>query len=351
MHIKVLKLIGLFILVNFSNIGHSQVTIGSSSSPASGALLDLKQNETTTLGDANSQKGLLLPRVELTAIDKLKMGSNEILDQDDQYILHTGLMVYHINKCTVQGEGLYIWTGSAWEKLGENTFPDLSVSQSRIELASGYDNRASAPQLLEVRWQGAPSVKWTKSTKAGRNPIILVNPVGNEGNITVPSPSKMFIEAEVFLDTEIAKNRWASKESILKFENLECDGKEMEVILNQTNYALMVANKFENSQIIYNGKNAERFPVQGNATWKATVNDPHNIFTSITPDLSNSYGEDKDDGTTGLPIPYIEYTTNVDNKYYTADILFEDTHQPKRFKDITLSIRNCNTNYEMTIEE
>jgi len=55
----------LLIVVFFSQPLKAQVTIGMSSLPVKGALLDLKQREDLT-GKTNSSMGMMLPRVLLT---------------------------------------------------------------------------------------------------------------------------------------------------------------------------------------------------------------------------------------------------------------------------------------------
>ncbi|MDR2955613.1 MAG: hypothetical protein LBV43_11080 [Prevotella sp.] len=105
-----------------------QVTIGSEIKPKTGALLDLKEKqEDSEL--TNATRGLMLPRVHLTIIDRLypmfetSPGSgiaNTNYDnpqkKDDMDVVHVGLTVYNMNECL--GTGVMTWTGSRWVNLG-----------------------------------------------------------------------------------------------------------------------------------------------------------------------------------------------------------------------------------------
>lgn len=108
---------------------HAQVTIGSANPPMAGAILDLTQGASTT-------KGLNLPRVKLSDINKLKIGDNEILDTDNQYAEHTGLVVYVVKSfgsSPINPPGIYVWSGSKWELLGEPTYakkPDITMTDA-----------------------------------------------------------------------------------------------------------------------------------------------------------------------------------------------------------------------------
>lgn len=109
----------------FYNASHAQVTIGSAINPVQGSLLDLKETEAL---EANSTKGLMLPRVSITQLNELKMGDNVIKDTDndgDQYNKHIGLMVYNVNNnlCTpgnLIAEGVYVWAGDSWIEQTDN---------------------------------------------------------------------------------------------------------------------------------------------------------------------------------------------------------------------------------------
>lgn len=90
---------------------NAQVTIGSLQEPNKGAILDLKEEGSTT-------RGLGMPRVMLKDLNKLIMGDNVIEDEDMAWEKHIGLLVYNMNRCIGKsGEGLYVWKGDRWESL------------------------------------------------------------------------------------------------------------------------------------------------------------------------------------------------------------------------------------------
>lgn len=104
---------------------HAQVTIGSAASPNSGALLDLKENNTTT-------KGLGLPRVALTDLKPdTPTDLATSIGGTGSWILaeHTALAVYNVleNQCAADPiyKGMYVFDGNQWEFLGNNTSPNV----------------------------------------------------------------------------------------------------------------------------------------------------------------------------------------------------------------------------------
>ncbi len=93
-----------------------QVTIGVGLEPEKGTLLDLKQEQKTN-GTENSKKGMVLPRVQLTDMNKLypMYTSGYNLNEDKN---HVGLMVYNIVAKAPFCRGVYVWTGTEWRRLG-----------------------------------------------------------------------------------------------------------------------------------------------------------------------------------------------------------------------------------------
>ncbi len=127
LHIPTMKQFLFLILsiIVFCNMSvKAQVTIGSGKEPVRGSLLDLEQDGTFT-GNANSEKGLGLPRVALqsrTALYPMLSVADTIskaLNAD-----HTGLVVYNINEnlCKNLFKGLHVWDGNEWDAIG-NGFP------------------------------------------------------------------------------------------------------------------------------------------------------------------------------------------------------------------------------------
>ena len=111
----------IFCLIFMSININAQVTIGSGNSPNIGALLDLKQSQSE---DANSKKGLLLPRVKLSDKELLDItGGVTGLDVE----VHIGLMVYNLERkdanegVTDRNDmlcpGVHVWSGTTWMPL------------------------------------------------------------------------------------------------------------------------------------------------------------------------------------------------------------------------------------------
>jgi len=102
------KISRIFIILTISlavNV-QAQVSIGESSEPQLGALLDLKSDD----------KGLLMPRVSLNDPTSLKPMLTDLMANDaDSMKLHTGLTVYNTTNTNGLCEGVYTWTGSRWE--------------------------------------------------------------------------------------------------------------------------------------------------------------------------------------------------------------------------------------------
>ncbi|MDR1562628.1 MAG: hypothetical protein LBS54_06055 [Dysgonamonadaceae bacterium] len=111
----------------------ANVTIGLLEAPAKGALLQLKNIEPTPAtqpGDANANKGLLLPRVKLTALNSLAPFGNVSATN------HVGLLVYNITEDEPKKlkKGVSVWTGTEWNIIKSltidlGTVKDLGVKK------------------------------------------------------------------------------------------------------------------------------------------------------------------------------------------------------------------------------
>lgn len=140
----------LAICIQWSNVS-AQVTIGSAYEPKSGAILDLKQENTN---GSNSNKGLMLPRVSLKSLSKLypmfesdKDYNNSSEEKELQDKLHRGLIVYNTNECfniNATGKGVYTWDGSKWVRIGEETNKPINSRVSVYQDQEGKDFLAAA---------------------------------------------------------------------------------------------------------------------------------------------------------------------------------------------------------------
>lgn len=121
----------IFAFLSLQSI-QAQVTIGLPEEPVSGALLQLKNQDEVSEGKANSNKGLLLPRVKLS--DKYQLLPMFLKDIEDplsgpstDYVtskteidaMHTGLTVYNMNEDYEKDLclGVNLWDGEKWNCL------------------------------------------------------------------------------------------------------------------------------------------------------------------------------------------------------------------------------------------
>ncbi|WP_163355077.1 S8 family serine peptidase [Dysgonomonas sp. 25] len=109
----------------------AQVTIGSTTPPVSGALLDLKMDGATT-------KGLGLPRVSLQKTTTLKPCAEETYGTNG--IDHTGLVVYNVAKANDVCPGLYVWSGTEWNRLYGSCSARMQLDNSLLVLNKGTNH-------------------------------------------------------------------------------------------------------------------------------------------------------------------------------------------------------------------
>lgn len=151
---KKIYLLNVLLLLTFVLKG--QVTIGSKIQALPGALLDLKEKESTDGGE-NSTKGLLLPRVNLTADATLSdVGITSDLD------LYPGLMVYNVNtaQCGFIVPGVYIWDGAIWNRLPATSFDQFTTTNTGLNQPNSYIVNGQAIVEIPVSkafkiWDGA----------------------------------------------------------------------------------------------------------------------------------------------------------------------------------------------------
>lgn len=109
----------------------AQVTIGIDAPPIQGALLDLKQYDTgSDSRGATSDKGLLMPRVELSAL-------NTFLPVSGDPVMHIGLSLYNMKENDPNNlcKGLYTWDGTEWQLLinkADKTVSDHEGNEYKI---------------------------------------------------------------------------------------------------------------------------------------------------------------------------------------------------------------------------
>ena len=340
------------LLVSASELS-SQVTIGATVAPEKGAILQLKDSTTNDNNSVvNASKGLALPRVKLTDINKLKpmysYADQANTPSADDEKKHTGLLVYNIEKCISSGKGLYVWTGTEWLAQCDVFVPTLS--QTYFDLLSGVDARGPiTAQDLQVTWGGASTgATWDVIPEIGGG-VPLTSPAAN-GNLD-SYPYTMSILPTTMTITPTTP--WQSLQSKIVFKNLASDcGVEDIVTINQTNYALKANNTLGSSAFVYSTATSTSFAVQSNAMWKISkIVDPNNILASTTLSVGSQYGQELKDGSTP-PAQAFGLTTNLSPKKYDNSVItLQDVAEAKRFHDVEITVLSCQGLTDPTLEE
>jgi hypothetical protein len=136
---KIYTLTVLLFTVLYFYRGNAQVTIGALDDPVSGALLEIKSQDST--------KGVLIPRVKLIKYDSLApLCTGAITDVEKKKV--TGMVVYNVNS-SAKGinAGIVEWNGTEWVMPGEKSrVAEFSILCSGIK-ANGYynENRVLQP--------------------------------------------------------------------------------------------------------------------------------------------------------------------------------------------------------------
>lgn len=200
--------LGIILIATSIMSANAQVTIGGSFTPEKGALLDLKEKNTT---GENSSKGLGLPRVMLNTKSDLSPSVENATPQDKAD--HVGLLVYHVGNEELC-EGIYVWDGLLWNKVGAACVPPIdpallyspnsyfvtpgSVSEN-IPVAKAYLVWSSRPELgnidktdkvsVSLVWQDAQNliskVELAEGDKGALSAIKVTTASGNKGNALV----------------------------------------------------------------------------------------------------------------------------------------------------------------------
>ncbi|MDH6354172.1 hypothetical protein M2132_000494 [Dysgonomonas sp. PH5-45] len=283
----------LIVIVALSPKLKAQVTMGSSLKPNPLSLLDLKENDPDA-NNANSARGLGLPRVKLTDMNNLFPMFETIPESgvaNSQYsaalkpaedLTHTGLMVYNLNKCSGFGPGTYVWVGNEWQplskvnvvqkpKIGITSPSDPAVirtlndSTFLIHLPSGKDRRIFPSDnkfSLSLSWEDpvngsltVPTI--TELTDVTTPPAGGPGPNGGLRFLTNPasgwavppittSPMTFDYTIKDMSDVIISENAntiypYRSRETAVTFKvpaNICYGPSQIQVRLNQTNYRM-----------------------------------------------------------------------------------------------------------------
>ncbi|MDR2621579.1 MAG: hypothetical protein LBC48_03240 [Dysgonamonadaceae bacterium] len=127
----------------FSFAVRAQVTIGFERVPEEAALLQVKENEPNSPGDATARRGILLPRVKLNSLSDITLISPNA--DPDKIADLTGLLVYNVNKKDEMEEGIYEWNGDEWEQLGIQSEKDGAYTKKSVawDIANSFDESGS----------------------------------------------------------------------------------------------------------------------------------------------------------------------------------------------------------------
>ncbi|WP_029906033.1 FISUMP domain-containing protein [Prevotella sp. 10(H)] len=365
---KTCSLLLFFILFFLSTGSKAQVTIGISEPANAGALLDLKEYPNVNDGSPNASKGLGLPRVKLTDFTNLypMFAESDGVTPTAEYTTdkstidpaHVGLVVFHVDNCSMHGKGVYVWEEKGWSKIGKVVLPGVTLDPNAtiIELPSGKDLRPLSPTVVNVTV--GPDNNTATLSQLTNGSLGLIDFTANPLPATLPSattplqllPDMMNTTSEVTWESP-----WFSKETKLSFTS-ECGTSD--VILNQTNYAMKIGtatvNTTRDTLITFHGINQTHgLGVQTNVKWKVEVSDPDNILQTYTPASGTITGNNKSDGTInpGFAFWLTAKQGGKGVRFFKAYAVFSDTNVPKRFNDITAELRQCQGTEDLTAIE
>lgn len=254
--------------------GISQVTIGSQHPANKGALLDLKENSST---QANSTRGLVLPRMNLSDLNNLYpmfesspnsgtpnstySGSKDEIDKS-----HTGLTVYNMKDDICNGfiPGVYIWSGNEWESLLKPpvlTAPLLTLSTNSptvinwrnattpvLHIPSGLDLRTLTPQDITLQWvPDANNISLGAISPGAKGLVSFTSGNPTSWNVSGSSPKTLNFTAAPMDAASLGitqTNPWYSLETIVPITVSDPYGCKspynINLALNQTNYNILV---------------------------------------------------------------------------------------------------------------
>lgn len=385
-----LKGCSLLVLLTFASNTDAQITIGSVAKPTEGALLQLKENEEVS---ANSNRGLLLPKVKLTSKNNLfpmfetAPGSGVAADnyknsdKEAEDMKHTGLIVYSSDNCDgIITQGVHIWNGKEWMPLTHSEAmgkPQILVneqgndqnSEIMLYLPSGKDYRPFiSNQSLNIGWK-------TLNLTAQKNTVAntVINGTFFSSNSPESWPSTLTTNPTAFnfsindmstLPGIDFANPFQSRETRIEFTTSTDDcgtSAHRTVILNQTNFALQspvneiikITDYNFTIKDPFDGWDSFEIPVKSNAIWETT-------YTEVTPNIiepivtSNIGKIEHLDNQPFDPI-YVRPTRHANiasaGKYKIAGTLKIEDEIPapnNRFDPITVTIVRCQGNIDMS---
>lgn len=174
----------LFLLLSYGTKIYAQVTIGTGEVPVAGALLQVKNIENIGGGLQNADKGVALPRVNLTDVNMLYPMFKVGYKKEDIDAAHTGLIVFNTNATLPDsyGMGLYVWNGKSWRAMtGLEDSNTIEINPTQLYL-SELNTTAKATlttgrsgQLLNMTSTGIDDSSTMKSVQNGKKSILTFN--------------------------------------------------------------------------------------------------------------------------------------------------------------------------------
>lgn len=293
-------------------------------------------------------------------------------DIAEQNSLHTGLLVYNINRCSPFGKGLYVWDGIEWKavsnlSLNPSTTELLASIPNVIHIPSGYDKRLYSavgfnldydPTLFNGNFSWG---NWINTKESGLlfgdagttlQPGDFTN-LGAGGNWTT-SPAVFSILPNKLPSSAITISKpWYTKESTITFgiPDGECNDSPTSktVTLNQTNYAMAVKetnNESANPLGFYTIRgypSSKNVFLQGNTQWvlTPTINDANVPLSSIIQNIDTYSGgtQNSEGGYTATPITITAASGNVNSKGTYASLVFSDPSG--KANDVIVNVTQC----------
>lgn len=160
----------LCMFIAFTTTLQGQVTIGSGQPPLAGALLDLKQDGTTT-------KGLGLPKVALSAVNQLEpCATTNSVNKDS----HVGLLLYNTTNSAPLCEGIYVWNGDEWEGIQKKCNPYIRITDpANAILDFGTSQTSRTVQLkTNTKWKYQIDAQYASVVHMEDVPFNTVQPGG-----------------------------------------------------------------------------------------------------------------------------------------------------------------------------
>ncbi|GAB6007418.1 fibrobacter succinogenes major paralogous domain-containing protein [Dysgonomonas reticulitermitis] len=196
----------------------AQITIGSGIESQKAALLDLKTRQGTAAitavtdpDNVSSDKGLLLPRVQLENISTLEPF---IPDDDPDFIANTGnlkerlagLMVYNITLDGTIYPAVYTWNGAQWRTSQANAAVPFYIEKDGQPkkfafYETGEPTTIMSPLEFRVVGPGDWTYRWYQVTSHNMH-VRIAKPVGEPGTVSgTGADSNSFIPSGVLKGT------------------------------------------------------------------------------------------------------------------------------------------------------